>query len=192
MRKLLFTWLFALICQFNYAQTDEISLTYSPASLYRFEKWVDGSHDGQTKYFILGAFNLDYYRYINTWLKIGVNLMYDKVISEGTGDLQYYTFPPTTSVIFDYRSTKSTFVIAPQVEFEYLRNPKFRLASGLSFGYGKERHKNNGGLNYSVDLEGFTYHINLLSFKWGNKHGLTGHIGAGHKGFVNLGYFVRF
>ncbi|MBK3518138.1 hypothetical protein [Carboxylicivirga marina] len=81
--------------------------------------------------------------------------------------MQYYTSPPTTSVIYDYRSTKSAFVIAPQVEFEYLRHPKFRLASGLSIGYGKEKFNNNGALNYNVDLNGFIFHINVLSFKWG-------------------------
>ena len=192
MKKALLIMLLGITYVHTFAQKDEISVTYSPASLYRFEKWVDGDFEGQTKYFVLGAFNLDYYHYYQPWLKVGINLMYDKVVSEGSGDLQYFTYPPTTSVNFDYRSTKSAFVIAPQVEFEYIRHPKFRLSSGLSIGYAKERFKNNGGLNYSVDLDGWSYHINLLSFKWGEKYGVTGNIGAGHKGFINLGYFVRF
>ncbi len=183
--------LLAICCQAlinSYGQNEEISITYSPVSLYRLEKWVDGSYEGQDKYFVLGAFNLEYNRYLNQWFKLGINLMYDKSVSEGNTSY-YYSLSNTN---FDYRSTKSAFVIAPQIDFEYLRHPAFKLSSGLSIGYGIERFKNEGGLNYSVNLDGLTYHINLLSFRWGKKQGLTGNIGLGYKGLINLGYFIRF
>lgn len=183
-----------LCCAFmhSFAQNEEINITYSPVSLYRFEKWVDGSFEGQSKYFVLGAFNLEYKRYLNPWLKIGASCMYDKAVAEGNALQLYYNNSPSTSISDIYRSTKSALVIAPQIDFEYLHHPKFKLSSGLSIGYGIERFRTEGGLNSSIDLDGITYHINLLSFQWGKKHGLTGNIGLGYKGLCNLGYFVRF
>ncbi|MBR8534508.1 hypothetical protein KDU71_02980 [Carboxylicivirga sediminis] len=171
------------------AQNEEISITYSPASLYRFEKWVDGRSDGQAKYFVLGAFNLEYSRYLNKWLKLGINIMYDKTVSEG---VQAYYYTPYPNINSPYRSSKSAFVVAPQLDFEYLRHPKFKLYSGLNIGYAKERIRNEGGLNSSADIDGLTVHLNLLGFRWGQKQGFTGNIGIGYKGLINLGYFIRF
>ncbi|MBK3518139.1 hypothetical protein [Carboxylicivirga marina] len=77
MKKALFIMLLGMLYLQTHAQKDEISITDSPTSLYHLEKWVHGYDEGQTKYFVLGAFNLDYYRYYNPWFKVGLNLMYD-------------------------------------------------------------------------------------------------------------------
>lgn len=171
------------------AQKEEISVTYSPVSLYRVEKWDYGSYEGQSKYFVLGAINLEYNRYLNDWLKLGINIMYDKAVTEGINTYYYLPYEQGSN---EYRSTKCAFVIAPQIDFEYLRNPKLKLYSGLNIGYANEKINSEGGLNHSVDIDGITFHINLLGFRWGEKQGLTGNLGAGYKGLINLGYFIRF
>ncbi|WP_439185178.1 hypothetical protein [Carboxylicivirga taeanensis] len=188
MKKLL---LLLFCCAFlrTEAQTTELSLTYSPLSLYQLEKLVDGSFEGQSKYFVLGAFNMEYSSYLNNWLKLGINLMYDKTVSEGS--IPFY-YSPLSVKNPEYRSTKSAFIIAPVLDFEYLRHPKFKLSSGLSIGYGYERIRNEGGLNQSMNINGLTFQINLLGFRWGQQQGLTGNIGFGYKGAINLGYFIRF
>jgi len=166
------------VCQ---AQDNELSISYSPLSVYGLEKFIDDIIPDQNTYRYLGAFNLDYYHYVNPWLKIGVNTMYDKASVEG---LSY-----SNQV---YNTSKTAFVIAPQVDFEYVRHENFRLSSGLSVGYGVEKHKDNNEIGYNEFIDGITFHANLISFRWGKNHGLAGCLGAGYKGFVNIGYFVRF
>ncbi len=189
--KLLTILLCLVIC--SQAQNKELSVTYSPLSIYRLEKLSDGDIDGQTKYFVLGAVNLEYNRYVNDWLKLGVNIMYDKAVVEGLSSYYgYYALFPQEQTSHAYRATKSGLVIAPQIDFEYLRNPKFKLYSGLNIGYAYERVRSEGVLSGSSKIDGVTFHINLLGFRWGQKQGFTGNIGAGYKGFINLGYFIRF
>ncbi|MCT4646022.1 MAG: hypothetical protein N4A74_13635 [Carboxylicivirga sp.] len=194
MKKILILFLTCFYFLTLNAQNHELSLSYSPLSLYKFEKLVEGTDDSQHNYKVLGAFNIDYYRYMNDWLKLGVSVMYDQASIEGNYSPYYtpyyYTSSPLTQTA--YKSTKHAFVVAPQIDFEYLRHTKFRLSSGLSIGYGNEKMDYNGPINTNVDTDGLTFHINLLSFRWGKKQGLCGSIGAGYKGFCNLGYFVRF
>lgn len=172
------------------AQKHEISINYSPLSIYQLEKMVEGTSPDQHNYKVLGAINIDYYRYMNSWLKIGFSLMYDQASIEGYGTSGYYI--PSSLTNEPYKSSKRAIVISPQIDFEYLRNNKFKLSSGIAIGYGTEHFSTEGGINYNADLDGFTFHINLISFRLGTKHGLCGSIGAGYKGFANLGYFVRF
>ncbi|WP_430816844.1 hypothetical protein [Carboxylicivirga sp. RSCT41] len=193
MKKALFIVLLGVMHLHLVAQKDEISVTYSPLSLYRLEKWVEGTGNDQHNYKVLGAFNLNYYRYINSWLKLGVNVMYDYASVEGSGSPYYYTPYSVSSLAnLTYKSSKHAFVVAPQIDFEYLNHPKFKLSSGMSLGYANENFTTTGGINTNVDIDGVTVHFNFVSFRWGQKHGLCGSLGAGYKGILNVGYFVRF
>jgi len=173
------------------AQKHELSLTYSPLSLYSIEKIVDGPYPSQDNYKVVGGINLDYYQYLNPWLKIGANVMYDKASVEGSRSRNYW-MSSAIDPASRYKSTKHMFVIASQIDFEYLQHTKFKMSSGLSLGYANERLTNEGNTNNKFDVDGVTFHINLVSFRWGKKHGLTGNLGLGYKGLVNMGYFVRF
>ncbi|MCU4176753.1 hypothetical protein [Carboxylicivirga sp. N1Y90] len=165
------------------AQKKEISFSYSPLSAYRLGH-VTQEGLNETNHFVLGAINFDYYSYLNSWLKVGVNVMYDYEKEEGTFNSYYYQTD-------NYELTNSVWVIAPQVDFEYLHNPAFKLSSGLSLGYTTV----NSSASTSVIKDhamknGFIFHINLISFRWGRTRGLCGYMGLGHKGFLGLGYFA--
>lgn len=184
MKKILIVTFYFILSNCLQAQTKELSFSYSPLSIYRVGHTDEEGFD-ESSHFVLGAFNFDYYNYLNNWLKLGANLMYDREAEKGV-----YTGMWNRNV--PYEITNSIFVIAPQVDFEYLRNPSFRLSSGLSVGYtivngsiSDDRVVTEGMKN------GFIFHVNLISFRWGKKRGLCGYMGLGHKGFLGLGYFVR-
>lgn len=174
------------------AQKNEFSLTYSPLSLYKIEKMVEGTASYESNYKVLGAINFDYYRYMNEWVKIGINILYDRTSKDTQVD--YNDYPESW---YEYlrakngHSLKESFVFAPQIEFEYLRHSKFKLSSGISIGFANESVTNNGYYASSYSVSGWTFHLNLIKFKWGKKHGLTGNLGAGYKGALSLGYFVN-
>lgn len=174
----------------SYCQKYELSIFYSPLSIYGIEKMIDGKEPRQSKYFVMGAINADYYSYLNDWLKLGVNVMYDRAHVEGVAYVGYsYNYEQDE---FEYSATKSALVFAPQIDFEYLRHPKFRISSGLAVGYAIERYSNKAYVSGDFHADGLTFHLNLVSFRWGQKSGLTGNFGAGYKGVLSLGYFVRF
>ncbi len=174
----------------SYCQKYEWSVSYSPLSPYGVEKMIDGKVPGQSKYFVLGAINADYYSYLNDWLKLGVNVMYDRAHVEGVANIGYwYNYGQNE---FEYSATKSVLVFSPQIDFEYLRHPKFRMSSGLAVGYAIQQMSNNEQMNRESIDDWVTFHLNLISFRWGQKYGLTGSFGAGYKGVLSLGYFVRF
>lgn len=193
MKKLLLAAIVSLCLSNVYGQTHEVSFSYSPLSAYQLEKIVDGKVPGQTKYFVLGALHVDYYRYLNDWLKIGVNVMYDRAYAEGSVYSYGYGYGYSNSIKGDdYSSSKSMFIVAPQVDFEYLRNPNFKLSSGIAIGYGIERVDNGASYSGEVVTNGIPLHLNLVGFRWGRKSGLTGNLGIGYKGLISLGYFLRF
>lgn len=180
-----------LLGAFNsYCQKYEWSVSYSPLSIYGIEKMIDGKVPGQSKYFVLGAINADYYTYLNIWLKLGVNVMYDRAFVEGAGYRYGYGYGYGNE--FEYSASKSALVFSPQIDFEYLRHPKFRMSSGIAVGYAMERFSNKAHISGDFRADGVTAHLNLISFRWGQKSGLTGNLGVGYKGLLSLGYFVRF
>ena len=79
-----------------------------------------------------------------------------------------------------------------EFDFQYLNHPKLKLSSSLSIGYAFEFFEQEGYYNSNYGLEGLTYHLNLIGFKWGQRHGLTGQLGFGYKAALNLGYFIIF
>ncbi len=189
MKRLILVALIFLVALNSYGQKYELSVSYSPLSPYGVEKMIDGKAPGQSKYFVLGAINGDYYAYLNDWLKLGVNVMYDRAYAEGVAYVGYWFSYGHDE--FEYSATKSVLVFSPQIDFEYLRHPKFRMSSGLAVGYAIEQLSNNSYVNGDY-ADGVTFHLNLVSFRWGKKSGLTGNFGVGYKGLLSLGYFVRF
>ncbi|MBS2097583.1 hypothetical protein [Carboxylicivirga linearis] len=172
------------------AQKQELSVSYSPLSIYRFEKIFEGTEAYEDNYHVLGAFNLNYLYHFNSWFKAGVNIMYDRASKDGISS--YYTLETMDDPAFKTRVTKQAFILAPEFDFQYLNHPKLKLSSSLSVGYAFEFFEQEGYYNSNYGMEGLTYHLNLIGFKWGQKHGLTGQIGFGYKGALNLGYFIRF
>ncbi len=184
MNKWILIIVFSLTSFLIHSQTKEFSFSYSPLSAYRLGHTEE---QYETSHFVLGAFNFDYYGYVNDWLKVGANLMYDREKINGSFG---------SSGILTYEITNSVLVIAPQVDFEYLHNPNFRLSSGLSLGYAsvfgsRVENQYSKGNTQTGNKTGFIFHLNLISFRWGRKNGLCGYMGMGHKGFLGLGYFVR-
>jgi len=176
------------------AQKHEIGFSYSPFSFYGFEKFVDDAISNEGSYRFIGALNFDYYYYVKPRLKIGISAMHDKATEEGhatpkNNRSNYPVYQQNTKR--DYKATKSTYVIAPQIEYEYVKTNRFALCSGLSIGYAHETYTDKDFLSYDVFVDGLTYHINLLGFKWGNKYGLSGNCGYGYKGLINIGCFIR-
>lgn len=162
-------------------QSNEISLSYSPLSVYKIGHSVEEGLT-ETNHSVLGAINIDYYHNMNNWLKLGVSLMFDQEKAEGLVDY---------GLINEYEKTNSVFVIAPQVDFEYVNKKKFKLSSGFGIGYAFNKQKATDGLDLYEGINGFTAYFNLISFRWGENKGLFGYMGLGYKGFLGLGYFVR-
>lgn len=164
-----------------FSQKNEFSLSYSPLSVYKLGHSVE---DGltETNHSVLGAFTLDYYHYLNDWLKLGIAFMYDKEHSTGFVNYGY---------ISEYSKTNSVFVIAPQIDFEYYNRRKLKLSSGFSAGLASSNNEATEGLDLSKGITGYALHFNLISFRWGEKQGLCGHMGFGYKGFLGLGYFLK-
>jgi len=172
------------------AQKQELSVSYSPLSIYRLEKIIEGKESYEDNYHVLGAFNLNYLYHFNGWFKAGVNIMYDRASKDGIAN--NYILETMNDPALITRVTKQAFVLAPELDFQYLNHPKFKLSSSLSIGYAFEFFEQQGYYNSNYGIEGLTYHLNLIGFKWGQKHGLTGQLGFGYKGAINLGYFIRF
>jgi hypothetical protein len=171
----------ALFPNLAFSQTEEFSLNYSPMSVYKLGHQVE---EGVTenRHSVLGAITFDYYHYMNDRLKLGLSFMFDQEHSEGTVNYGYIT---------EYEKTNSVFLIAPQIDFEYINNKKFKLSSSLSLGYAFSKHEATKGLNLNEGMRDVTGHLNLISFRWGVNNGLCGYMGIGYKGFLGLGYFVR-
>ncbi len=180
--KIIKTLLFLLLlpCTSN-AQSNEFSLSYSPLSAYKLGHGVEEGLT-ETNHTVLGAFNFDYYHYMNNWLKFGVNMMFDRENAKGL-----VNYGP----IKTYEKTNSVFVLAPQVDFEFVNTKKFRLSTGLGVGYAINKQNSTEGLNLSKGMNGLIFHVNLVSFRWGIDRGLCGYMGVGYKGFIGLGYFMR-
>ena len=163
------------------SQSHELSLSYSPLSVYKLGHSVE---DGltETNHFVLGAITFDYFHTMNNWLKLGVSMMFDQERAEGL-----VNYGP----IDEYEKTNSVFVIASQVDFVYVNKKYFKLSSGLAFGYAFNKQTSTEGLVLYEGINGFTGHLNLISFKKKKKKGLYGYMGGGYKGFLGLGFFVR-
>nr|WP_321452102.1 hypothetical protein [uncultured Carboxylicivirga sp.] len=190
MKHILTLTLLCFLLSNVHAQKQEISITYSPLSIYSLEKIADGTESYESNYHVLGAINFDYLYSLNNWFKIGFNIMYDRASKEGIW--AYYTLENINDPTFKTKTSKQAFVISPEFDFQYLNHPKFKLSSSLLIGYAMESYKEEGYYNSDYNLDGVTYHINLIGFKWGQKQGLTGQLGLGYKGLINLGYFARF
>lgn len=109
-------------------------------------------------------------------------MMFDQEKTEGIVD---------SGPISKYEKINSVFVFAPQADFEYINKNKIKLSSGIGVGYAFNKQTATEQLNLTKGMNGFTLHLNLVSFRWGVNYGLCGHLGLGYKGFIGLGYFVR-
>lgn len=172
---------FVLLPSLALSQENEFSLNYSPLSAYKIGHQVENGVT-EKSHAVLGAITFDYYHYISKQLKLGLSCMLDHEHAEGIVNYGY---------IHTYENTNSVFVIAPQIDFEYIKHKKFRLSSSFSFGYAFSRHEPTQGLNLEKGIRGITGHLNLISFRWGGNNGLCGYMGMGYKGALGLGYFVR-
>jgi hypothetical protein len=181
MKKLKILIFFVVLPYIAQCQTDEYSLSYSPLSVYKLGHRVEEGLE-EKHHTVLGAVNVEYYKTMNNWLKLGISVMYDQEKSEGI---------VTSGSAFEYEKMNSVFVIAPQVDFEYVSKKNFKLRSGLGFGYAFNKHTSTKGLDLDEGMRGVTVNFNLISFRWGEYKGLYGYMGLGYKGFLGLGYFVR-
>lgn len=170
-----------LLPNFAFAQTEELSVNYSPLSVYNLGHQVEAGVT-ENSHSVLGAITFDYYHYINHRMKLGLSCMFDREHAEGVVNYGYITA---------YSKTNSVFVIAPQIDFEYVHSKAFKLSSSLSLGYALSKHEATNGLDLNKGMRGVTGHLNLISFRWGVHSGLCGYMGIGYKGFLGLGYFIR-
>lgn len=193
MYKFLFPLIVSLLSMNAFARKNEIKVMYSPVSLQRMDNW-DRDLDGLNgKY--LGAFIIDYNRYVKPRLKLGVNVSYDQGKEVGTKSYTYCNpKPPYDCINKSYKqSNKEKWLfIGPQLGFEYLQNDNFRLGSlvGLSVVF-INREDNVDFIKEKETDTKFFFHAELINFTWGKTNGLTGQLGVGHKGLFSLGYFVR-
>ncbi|TAJ12848.1 hypothetical protein DMA11_10960 [Marinilabiliaceae bacterium JC017] len=143
-----------------------------------------------------GAWTLEYNQYVNDWWKVGGDFVIDYARHEHRDNPAYYDGSHFYGS-YSHMKTKQLFWgLGISNDFEFLRHPAFRLGSGISLAYWSENYRTEfveGDYpDHKYDIEGIGFHIKLLGFTWGRKHGLTGQMGMGYKGILSLGYFYRF
>ena len=176
------------------AQKSEIKLMYSPLSMIRIGDMGSNLEDPTSNY--TGAFMIDYNRYLKPKLKLGINLTYEQgQVSGTTTDSYIRQEPPYDVITTTYHDTDEErhLFFGPQISYEYIQKDNFRMGSlvGLSMVLVNwEGTRDSQIMTKGTDLTVF-FHAELINFTWGNKMGLTGQLGYGHKGIVSLGYFCR-
>ena len=194
MHKWLTLLLFSFLSTTIFAQKNEVKVMYSPVSLHRMDNWGKDLDGLSAKY--TGAFMVEYNRYVKPRLKLGVNITYDHKNISGTKTDGYINPHPP----YDWISTTSKqtnkegwFFFGPQVGYEYIQQENFRLGSlvGVSMVLKNNDDTTDGQFRDKWTDVSFFFHTEILNFTWGQKYGLTGQLGYGHKGLVSLGGFVR-
>lgn len=194
MNKYFFTLLISLLSISAFSQENEIKVMYSPVSLKRIDDWGKNHDDLTANY--TGAFIIDYNRYLNSRLKLGVSVTYEQgkvAWNETTG--RFYPGPP-----YNYITTTSQhsdkagwLFFGPQLGFDYIQKDNFRLGSLVGVSIVLDNYENNLDsrvISKGTDVNLF-FHTELINFTWGKTNGLTGQLGFGHKGLVSIGYFIR-
>lgn len=194
MKKLICSILISLLSFTAFSQRNEFKAMYSPLSLQRMDGWGKDL-DGLSANYI-GAFIIDYNRYLSTRLKLGFNVTYEYENGGGTKTVgRINPHPPYDYIIFKshYSNKGGWFYLGPQLGYDYLQKENFRLGSlvGLSLAINSYDDRVESGPMYNGTDVNLFFHAELINFTWGNTNGLTGQLGFGHKGLVSLGYFVR-
>ena len=177
-----------------FAQKNEIKVMYSPLSLQRMDGWGRDLDGLSAKY--SGAFILEYNRYVNPRLKLGVNLTYDHENVSGTKTETYKNHRPpfdVTTTTYKQSNKEGWFFFGPQVGYDYIQKDNFCLGSlvGVSMVLINQNDVVENAFSRKGTNVNFFFHAEVINFNWGKTHGLTGQLGYGHKGLFSIGYFVR-
>lgn len=192
--RFLLTLLISGLSIFVDAQQSEIKMMYSPLSLIQIGDM--GSNLDNLKSNYTGAIMIDYNRYLTPRLKLGINVTYDQgKVSGTTTDTYIRQEPPYDIITTTYHDTQEEcdLFFGPQISYEYIQNDNFRMGSllGLSMVlYNWEGTRDSRIMSKGTDIVVF-FHAELINFTLGNRMGLTGQLGFGHKGIASLGYFCR-
>ena len=192
--KLIYFLLICLISIKTFAQRNEIKVMYSPLSLQRVDGWGRDLDGLSAKY--SGAFMIDYNRYVNSRLKLGVNITYDHENVSGTKTETYKNHRPPFDVItttYKQSNKEGWFFLGPQVGYDYIQKDNFRLGSlvGVSMVFINQNDVVENAFSRKGTDVNFFLHAEVINFTWGKTHGLTGQLGYGHKGLFSIGYFIR-
>ncbi|WP_430812511.1 MULTISPECIES: outer membrane beta-barrel protein [unclassified Carboxylicivirga] len=197
MKKIKIFLLLACVTSCLYGQQNELKVQYSPIPLSRIDSG-GGIYMGDTKSSDTshsGNFGVEYNRYLNDWFKLGVSFNYETHKVKNLNETNYTPQWPNNDNTITERTNDLAkyqwFFVGPQAGVDYLRRDKFRLGSlvGVSLMY--EHSEYEGSLNGEANEVDFFFHVEVLNFTLGKKHGLSGQAGFGHKGIVSLGYFFR-
>lgn len=176
------------------AQKSEIKFMYSPLSLIQISDMGSNLDNLTSNY--TGSFMIDYNRYLKPRLKLGINVTYEQGrVSGTTTDSYALQDPPYGIITTTYHDTDEErhLFLGPQISYEYIQKDNFRMGSlvGLSMVLVNwESTRDSRIMTKGTDITVF-FHAELINFTWGNRMGLTGQLGYGHKGIVSLGYFCK-
>jgi len=193
MHKSIFSLLISLLSISLSGQNNEIKVMYSPVSIQRMDDWGRNLDGLSAKY--SGAFMIDYNRYLNPRLKLGINVTYNQEKVSGTKTDGFINphFPYNYITTTYQQSNKEDWLFfGPQLGFEYIQKDKFRLGSlvGISMVLINREDIVDSRVSEETELNLF-FHAELINFTWGKTNGLTGQLGFGHKGLLSIGYFIR-
>jgi hypothetical protein len=192
--RFLLTLLISGLSIFVAAQKSEIKLMYSPLSLIQIGDMGSNLDNLTSNY--TGAFMIDYNRYLKPRLKLGINVTYDQgQVSGTTTDTYIRQEPPYDIITTTYKDTHKDrcLFFGPQISYEYIQKDNFRMGSLVSLSMvlvNWEGTRDSRIMTKGTDITVF-FHAELINFTLGNRMGLTGQLGYGHKGIVSLGYFCR-
>ncbi len=193
MHRSIFSLLISLLSISLLGQNNEIRVMYSPVSIQRMDDWGRNLDGLSAKY--SGAFMIDYNRYLNPRLKLGINVTYNQEKVSGTKTDGFINphFPYNYITTTYQQSNKEDWLFfGPQLGFEYIQKDKFRLGSlvGISMVLINREDIVDSRVSEETELNLF-FHAELINFTWGKTNGLTGQLGFGHKGLLSIGYFIR-
>lgn len=198
MNKHIFSLLIGLLTVSGvFAQKNEIKAMYSPVSFQRIDSWGRNRDVLTTKY--IGGFMIDYNRYLNSRLKLGVNVTYDQKKTTGKRTESYIKPYPSHgyyTTTYQLSDKSEWFFVGPQLGYDYIEKQNFRLGSLVGVSMVLDRFEaTQSSKNSQVKLKGIHanlfFHAEVINFTWGRTNGLTGQLGFGHKGLVSIGYFIR-
>lgn len=207
MKKVIFPLLFLcgiLITQGNaYAQDNknEIYAGYSPLGIGMqmyiditvdvfddiFTSWGYSEVDDNST--TTGIIMLGYNRFLNDWLKLGVNGSYIGITT--TKDFKK-----------DGHSDRSVkwrddfYTVMARVDFHYVRKEKITMYSGIALGASFTNSETlSGDENSAAELDNstfFAFQLNAFGFRYGGAFGVYGEAGFGYNGIFNLGLSYMF
>lgn len=193
--KFLLFLLISILSIKTFAQKNEIKVMYSPLSFQRVDNWGKDLDGLKGKY--MGAFMIDYNRYVKPRLKLGVNITYDHAKVSGTKTQTYPhpNPPPYEWITTTYKQSNKEgwFFFGPQVGYEYIQKDNFCMGSlvGVSMVLINREDIVEGSFTSRETELNLFFHAEVINFTWGKTNGLTGQLGYGHKGLVSVGYFVK-